>query len=93
MGMEGLPEPPASPRSAPGRCSRIGEVRSDISATLAARLAPEPRFEIGQANVVRPIRRDDPMMGAPIVGAIDLDPAQAGSAHRPKVIFWMGMQA
>src|SRR5262249_28281468 len=61
------------------------EVRPDIRAALAAGGTDEPRLNIRQSHVVRPvvgIHGDG--MAALVVGAIDQDPAHAHLAHFAK---------
>jgi hypothetical protein len=58
------------------------KVRPDISPSLAAGTADEPRFQIGKPDVVRPpIRADRNRVAALVVRAIDQDAAHARVAH------------
>jgi hypothetical protein len=58
------------------------EVRTDISASPAAGLAGEARFDVGQPNLVGPsVGADRDPMAALEIGAIDQQAANAGGAH------------
>jgi hypothetical protein len=58
------------------------EVRADVSASLAASLAGEARFKVGQPNIVRPsVAADRGPMAALEIGAIDQQAANTGGAH------------
>jgi hypothetical protein len=54
---------------------------ADIGTTLAAHLADEQRFDIGQPDLIGPRVGADGPMGAFIIRAIDQQPANAGCAH------------
>ena len=69
--------------------SRISFVRSpigaDVRVSVAASLADEPRLDIGQPNVIRPlIRTDGCRMAALVIRAIDQDATSAGGPHLSK---------
>jgi hypothetical protein len=53
------------------------EVRPDIGTTLAAHLADEQRFDIGQPDLIGPRVGAEGPMGAFIIRAIDQQPANA----------------
>jgi hypothetical protein len=54
------------------------EQRPNVGASLAASLADEPRFQIGQPDVIGPlVGADRDRMAAAIVRAIDQDAAHA----------------
>jgi hypothetical protein len=58
------------------------EVRADIRTLSAAGLASEPGLQIGQPYIVGPlVGADLDRVAAPIVGAIDQQPANAGLPH------------
>jgi hypothetical protein len=58
------------------------EIRSDVGSARAAGGAGEPAFEIGQPHIVGPLVGADPdPVRALVVGAIDQQAANAGSAH------------
>jgi hypothetical protein len=58
------------------------KVRPDVSASLAAGLANEPRFQIGEPDVVGPwVRAERNRLAAMIVRAIDQDAMHASVAH------------
>jgi hypothetical protein len=67
------------------RCDNLPipvEVRPDVSPSLAAGLADEPRLEIGQPDVIRPsISADRDRMTALVIRAVDQDSAHASVAH------------
>jgi hypothetical protein len=58
------------------------EVRPDIGASFAARVADEATFDIGEPDVIRPsVRADRDGVAAAIVLAIDQQTAHASVAH------------
>jgi hypothetical protein len=58
------------------------EIRADVGTSLAACLADEPGFQIGQPDIIRPsVGADCGPVAAPIVGAINEQPANASAAH------------
>jgi len=60
------------------------EVRPDVSASLLAYLAGEPGLYVRQPNIVGPpIAADRDVMAAPIIRAIDHEPANAGGELEP----------
>ena len=70
-----------SPSRRPAHYSTV-EVRPDVSTALAARLTDEPRFDVGQPDIIRPlianVGADPGRMAALIIRAIDQDAANAG---------------
>ena len=61
------------------------KIRPHVRAALAARLANEPIFDVGEPDIVGPLigaGRD--VMRAVIVAAIDQDAANTGFAHLAK---------
>jgi hypothetical protein len=70
----------------PGPCHTLGffpmEIRADVGASLAAGLADEPGFQIGQPNIILPsVAAAGGPVAAPIIRAINQQSANAGSAH------------
>ena len=58
------------------------EAGPHVGAALAAGLADEPIFDVGEPDVVRPlIAADRYRVAAVIVGALDQQTANAGFAH------------
>jgi hypothetical protein len=58
------------------------EMRPHIGTPPPASLAGKPRLEIGQPDVIRPpVAADRYVMAAPVIRAIDQEPANAGGAH------------
>jgi hypothetical protein len=65
-----------------GRRASPMEVRPDVGASLAACLASEQGFEIGEPDVIRPsVAADRDRVAAMEVGAIDQDAAHSGLPH------------
>jgi hypothetical protein len=61
------------------------EIRADVGTSLAAGLADEPGFQIGQPDIIWPsIAVDCGPMAAAKVRAIDQKPANASGAHLGK---------
>jgi hypothetical protein len=58
------------------------EIRADIGASLAAGLAGEARFNVGQPNVIwSSVAADGRPVATPIIGTIDQETANAGGSH------------
>ena len=54
----------------------------DVGSALAAFLADEPFFDVGEPDIVRPrIGADRDVVAALVIAAIDQDAANAGFAH------------
>ncbi len=71
----------------PGLLTPI-KVRPDVSPSLAAALAYEPRFQIGEPDVIRPwVSADRDRMAALVVRAIDQEPRTPDERISPDVIF------
>ena len=57
-------------------------IRAHVGASLTARLAGEPRFDIGKPDVIRPsIGVDRRRVAALVIGAIHQDAANAAGTH------------
>jgi hypothetical protein len=60
-------------------------VGPDIGASLTANLTDEPRFNVGQSNVVLPlVGRHRDRVATPIVRTINQDAPNAAGAHFPE---------
>jgi hypothetical protein len=58
------------------------KVRPDVSTSLAADFADEPRLDIRKSHVIGPlVRADRDRMAALIIRAVDQDPAHVSVAH------------
>jgi hypothetical protein len=58
------------------------EIGADVGNSLAACLADEPGFEIGQPDIIRPlVRAHGCPMAAMMVRAVDQKPGHASGAH------------
>jgi len=57
----------------------------DVCSALAAFLADEPVFDVGEPDIVRPlIGADRDVVAALVIAAIDQNAANAGFAHSPR---------
>ena len=69
------------------------EVGPDVGAALAAGLADEPIFDVGEPDIVRPlIATDRDGVAALVIRAINQDTANAGFPHFPecvKLLAWI----
>src|SRR5271167_1834790 len=58
------------------------KIRPDVGASLSVGCAYEPRFKIGEPDVIRPsVCADRDRVAALVIRAINQDPADAGVAH------------
>jgi len=73
---------PIGKRAGVARFLLLAEIRAHVGAAVAAGLARNSRFQIGEPNVIRPlVGADRCRMTVPIVRAIDQQAANAGGAH------------
>ena len=69
------------------------EVRSDISALMAASLTGELGLNFGEAHVIRPARGvNHNRMSAFVVAAVDQEPSRTDDRISPRVIFCWRMR-
>jgi hypothetical protein len=59
------------------------EIRADVGTSLAAGLADEPGFQIGQLDIILPsVAADGGPVAAPIIGAVDQETERRQRASR-----------